>query len=155
MTEGEEGMGVLPTSLQKISLDYFFMRQADEKASSNPMLVMLDEQNSNKYMRAVVEKGLGDGSEMEWLVRDLHEELKSWGYPGGGGNALILKSDGEAAIMAVREALGARHGGIIVPELPPKGEHQSNGAVEEASKSVREMAKVLKDQLEFKTGVCR
>ena len=35
-------------------------------------------------------------------------------------------------------------------EKAPKGESQSNGAVEEAGKSVREMAKVLKDALEVK-----
>ena len=73
---------------------------------------MLDEQNGNKYMRAVEKKGLGEGDDMEWLVRDLHEELKSWGYPGGGDNSLTLKRDGEAAISAAREALGVKHGGV-------------------------------------------
>ena len=41
----------------------------------------------------------------------------------------------------------------MVPEKPPKGEFQSSGAVEEARKSVREMAKVLKDTIEAKTKV--
>ena len=35
----------------------------------------------------------------------MHEELKSWGHPGGGRNAIILKGDGEPAIVVVREAL--------------------------------------------------
>ena len=50
--------------------------------------------------------------------------------------------------MAVREALARRHGGRIVPEKPAVGEKQSNGTVEEAGKSVRDMAMTLKDHIE-------
>ena len=67
----------------RISMDYFFMGQEGEKASECPMLVMVDESTGNCYMRAVGRKGLGEGREMEWLVRDMSEELKSWGHPGG------------------------------------------------------------------------
>ena len=34
-------------------------------------------------MRIVDQKGLGEGMEMRWLIKDLHEELKAWGRPGG------------------------------------------------------------------------
>ena len=61
---------------------------------------------------------------------------------------MILKSDGERAIVALREAIAKLHGGSITPEQPPKGEHQSNGVVEEAGKTVRDMARVLKIQVE-------
>ena len=44
---------------------------------------------------------------MEWLIKDVHEELKAWGYPGGGENTLIMKSDTEPAMIQVREAIGA------------------------------------------------
>ena len=62
----------------RISMDYFFMSQDEEKASANPLMVMVDESNGNKYMRAVGKKGLGEGNEMDWLIIDMHEELKSW-----------------------------------------------------------------------------
>jgi hypothetical protein len=88
---------------------------------------------------------------MDWLIKDLDEELKSWGYPGGNTEELIFKSDGERAIVAVREALARYHGGKITPELAPKGESSSNGRVEEAGKTVRGLVKVLKDQMEHKT----
>ena len=45
-----------------------------------------------------------------------------------------------------------KHGGIVSPEQPPKGEHASNGVVEEAGKTIRDMAKVLKLQMESKLG---
>ena len=73
---------------------------------------------------------------MRWLVKDMHEELKSWGHPGGQDNKLIMKSDGEGAIQKVREVLSRYHGGAVTPEKPPTGESQSNGRVEEAGKQL-------------------
>ena len=61
-------------------------------ASENPMMVMVDESTGNKYMRAVDHKGLGPDGDNSWLVKDMHQELKSWGHPGGGRNQLILKA---------------------------------------------------------------
>ena len=61
----------------RISMDYFFMSQEEEKASQNPLMVMIDEEYGNRYMRAVGKKGLGEGNEMDWLIKDMHEELKS------------------------------------------------------------------------------
>ena len=70
------------------------------------------------------------------------------GYPGGGANALILKSDGEPAIVAVREALARCNGGRVTPEQPPPGEHQSNGLAEVTGRHVRDHVRVLKLQLQ-------
>ena len=95
-------------------------RQAP-RASERLMVVMVDEATGNKYMRAVDHKGLGPEGDKSWLVKDMHQELKAWGYPGGAQNALIMKSDGEPAIVAVREALARCHGGRVTPEQPPKG----------------------------------
>ena len=77
----------------------------------------------------------------------MHEELKAWGRPGGQGNALLVKTDGEKAIIALREALAKMHGGLMTPEQPPKGEHAANGRVEEAGKTIRDMVRVLRLQL--------
>ena len=121
----------------------------ENKAASNPAVVMTDESTG---MRIVDSKGLTEDKADPWLVRDLHAELKSWGSPGGSDNRLIIKSDGESPIVAVREALARKHGGIISPEQPPKGEHASNGVVEEAGKTIRDMAKVLNVHLESRLG---
>ena len=84
------------------------------------MMVMIDESTGNKYMRSVARKGLGPDGDSSWLGKDMHQELKSWGHPGAGRNEIILKSDGEPAIVAVREALARCHGGQVTPEQPPK-----------------------------------
>ena len=110
-----------------MSTDFFFMSQADEKADKNPLIVMVDESTGEKYARAVGKKGIGEENEMEWLVKDMSEEMKSWGHQGGDGGHIILKSDGERSIVALRTALAKFHGGKVVPEDPPRGESQSNG----------------------------
>ena len=90
---------------------------------------------------------------MEWLLKDMRDELTSWGHAGGEGGKIILKSDSESSIVAVREALAKRHGGRVVPERPPPGESESNGVIEEAGRTVRCLAVTLKDALETKLKV--
>ena len=63
---------------------------------------------------------------------------------------MVIKTDGEPAIVPVREALAKLHGGIASPEQPPKGEHQSNGVAEEAGRTIRARLRVYKIQLENK-----
>ena len=41
------------------NMDYFYVSQDDEKASANPIVVMVDERTGEKYARAVGRKGLG------------------------------------------------------------------------------------------------
>ena len=48
----------------------------------------------------------------------------------------------------MRDALSKLHGGDVTPEQPPKGEHASNGAVEEAGRTVRVTVRVYKLHLE-------
>ena len=137
----------------RVDMDYCFMSQEDEKAGENPVTLMVDEETGDKYARAVGNKGIGEDGEREWLVKDVSEELKVWGHPGGEGSQIILKCDGEKPIRAVRDRLAETVGGRVIPEGPPKGQSQSNGAAEEAGKTVREFVKVLKEQVEDKAGI--
>ena len=77
----------------------------------------------------------------------MHEEFKSWGHPGGSNGAIILKTDGEPAIVALRDTLARYHGGVVTPEVPPTGESQAHGSAEEHGKRMRGLAKVYKDQI--------
>ena len=45
---------------------------------------MVEKRNGTKYMRSVDQKGLGEEGGNSWLIKDMHQELKAWGYPGGG-----------------------------------------------------------------------
>ena len=52
---------------------------------------------------------------------------------------MIVKSDGEPAIVALREAFIRYHGGIVIPGTPAKGAKAENGLIEEARETIREM----------------
>ena len=92
------------------------MSTRDAEYGKNPVLAMKDESTGNRYLRAVGKKGVED---MEWLVKDLHEGLKSWGPMGGASGNIIIQTDGEASIVALRDAVARYHGGIVTPEVPP------------------------------------
>ena len=55
-----------------------FVSQENEKASANPILVMVDERTGVKCARAVGHKGMGKDQDMEWLIKDMSNELKVW-----------------------------------------------------------------------------
>ena len=95
----------------RISFDYFFFSQEEERANQNPMIVMIDEETGEKYARSVDQKGLGEDGDMDWLVADMLAELKSWGHQGGEKGHLIFKSDGESATKRVRDQLAKELGG--------------------------------------------
>ena len=137
----------------RISMDYFYMSRKDEKAKENPLLVAINEDSGEKYARAIGNKGLEDTVKSDWLIRDMAEELQTWGHAGGAGGKIILKCDNEKALVAFRNALGRFHGGTVIPDQPAKGESQSNGRAEEAGKIVREFARVLKEQMEEEASI--
>ena len=51
--------------------------------------------------------------------------MKSWGHMGGTGGSIVIKTDGESSIVALREALAKYNGGIATPETPPHGGESS------------------------------
>ena len=111
---------------------------------------MKDESTGNRYLRAVGQKGV-EG--MEWLVKDLHEELNSWGRTGGTAGNIVVKTDGEASIVALRNALARYHGGTVTPEVPPTGESQAHGSADDNGRRMRNLIKVYLDQLGDKAKI--
>ena len=53
--------------------------RSEAHATEHPVMVMVDESTGNKYMRMVEHKGLEGEGDNSWLVKDMHQELKSWG----------------------------------------------------------------------------
>ena len=74
-------------------------------------------------------------------------------HGGGSGGNIIVKTDGEASIVALREALAKYHGGVVTPETPPTGESQAHGSAEENGRRLRGMIKVYLNQLEERASV--
>ena len=57
---------------------------------------------------------MGEGGERLWLARQASDELKTWGRTGVAEGRIVLKSDGEASVVALRDALVRFHGGVCV-----------------------------------------
>ena len=105
----------------RVSIDYFYMSKEDEEGKTNPVLVAVNESTNEKYARAAGQKGVGSEGEVQWLVKDVAAELRTWGHQGGEGGKVILKCDGEKSIVALRDAIARFHGGEVIPESPAKG----------------------------------
>ena len=78
----------------------------------------------------------------------MNNTFKSWGHAGGVESELIMKSDGEPALLAFRNAVITYHRGIMIPEGPAKGEKAENGLMEEANKTIREYFCTFLSQIE-------
>lgn len=137
----------------RISMDYFFMSSQEEEAKENPFIAIIDEETREKYARMVGRKGIGQEGHLDWRRNDIVEELRSWGHYGGAQGHIILRSDGQSSIKAVRDAVAKMYGVRVIPENTPKGESQSNSRAEQAGKTVRSFARVLKEQLGYEIGV--
>ena len=53
---------------------------------------------------------------MDRLIEDIGIAMKGWGHAGGLGGEVIMKSDGEPAILAVTTAVMQYHGGVCILE---------------------------------------
>ena len=72
---------------------------------------------------------------------------------GGTGCSIVIKTDGESSIVALREALAKYHGGVVTPETPPTGESQAHGSAEDNGRRMRSLIKVYLNQLEEKANI--
>ena len=132
-------------------MDYSFYSQDDEKASRNPIFNMSHSKHRSVFSRAVGEKGLGEGHHMDWLIKSVVEEIDDlWGHR---GSEVILKCDQEHSIEAVRREISGLRVGESIMKHAPKGESQSNGRVEEAGKTVRNLVLAYKLQIEKNANI--
>ena len=122
--------------IPEVVIDFCFPSQGDEPCAT--VIVMRCCATGATDALMIPSKGYDS-----WVVRTLVSAIERYGHA-----KIILKSDGEPAMRAIRKALAKHHGGVEIPEEPPTGESQSNGLVEEPGKTIREMVKVYKDQIE-------
>merc|ERR1712077_160826 len=93
-------------------------------------------------------KSVVEGGPNQWIPKILVKELEEWGY---GNKRLILVSDGEAAIKALKDKMIALREVETIPEETPVGEHNANLA-EGMVRRVREQVRVLVSQIESGAG---
>ena len=84
------------------------------------------------------------GGPNDWVPKAMVKEIDQWGY---GNRKVILVSDGEASIKAIKDKMIGSREAETVPEETPVGEHSANLA-EGMVRRVREQARVIISQIE-------
>ena len=134
-TSEQREQNLVPT----VAFDYAFMSHSDEDDERlRPILVVKDERTQMVAATFVDSKGV-----TPYAVKFAAAFLKNLGY-----RKVVLKSDGEHSIMALKEA-AAREAAIeSVPEESLPGGHRANGLVENAIREVKRQIRVLRSALE-------
>ena len=124
--------------------DYGFLRTDDAKESL-PMQVMKHVQTSMLCAHAVPRKGLID----TYGADELTEDVEKLGF-----SEIILKSDGEAALINIqKEVQRRRQKGQTILENSPVGDSRVNGHAERAVQSIAAQVRILKKALENRVGI--
>ena len=127
---------VVPT----IGFDYCFLRNAPGEPSVS-VIVSKDRATRSISAHAVPHKGAG----VDWAVDQAIKDLKKIGYY----SKVVLRSDQEPAVVDFLEEIARRREGCVtVVENAPVGESQSNGLAERGVRSMEEMMRVFKLDLE-------
>ena len=119
-------------ALPKISLDYQELKSMAKKDPGPEdvvvkIIVAKDEDSGAVLAHRVTAKGSSD----TWVINKLVKEFEEMGR-----KDIILKTDGEPAMISLQAALQAARTGRTVLENPPQYNPQSNGACEKAVQDV-------------------
>ena len=93
-------------------------------------------------------KSVTKGGPNDWVPKAIVKEIDQWGY---GNRKVVLASDGEPAIKALKDRIVSSREADTVPEETPVGEHDANLA-EGMVRRVREQARAIISQLESGVG---
>ena len=116
-----------------ISIDYAFLNEKQEIQRRNkssdeietvetlgmPILAIKDRKSGMIQSRVVPAKGAE-----KFAIKRLVKDLELLGY-----NKVVLKSDNEASIIALKKAVKETTKVEIIPEESPVGDHQANGEI--------------------------
>ena len=83
----------------------------------------------------------------EHAVKRITQDVSNLGYA-----KLIMKTDGEPSIVALKEAIRQNSSSQIIPEVSPVGESQSNGSSERGVQMIEDMVRTLKAAIEDRIG---
>ena len=133
------GEGEVP----EVAFDYAFIRRDDEEEVAT-LLVMRD--RDSKALRAwVLER---KGVDMEATVDRAVQGVRELGYRG----RVLIRTDGEPALVALRNAVIAALPDGATPISTPVGESASNGGIEGGVKILKGLLRVHLAALERRIG---
>ena len=136
----------LRSKVPVISLDYMWMkgRKGDgEEPKGNPILVIRCRNTKLTWSRVVLRKGVDPYS-----IKVLSDMILFTGH-----KRVILKSDGETSIKALKEAVKNSVNFNLGVEVSPVGDSRANGEIERAIQMEQGQFRAMKDGSESIYGV--
>ena len=126
-----------PEILEKpqVGLDYKSFGESDVVNDKQTMIVVRDRESRMTFSHSCVCKGCKD----EWIVKSLIGDMETMGH-----TELIIKTDGEPALINVVDELQRQRGHRTIPQHPPAYDPQANGAIEKAVDDVVGQIRALK-----------
>ena len=116
--------------------------EIDEEVEEKGTLMVVVKDSRSKAIRAHALKNKGIKS--TYATRRVCADLEEWGH-----NKVILKSDGEPAIRALKKKIKARRTSTItLMEVTPRGDPRANGEAESAVREIKGVARSIKTGLE-------
>lgn len=137
---GQEDEEVKAMRRPVVSMDYFYLGKRED--DTLPMLAILEESTQRVFSLAMPCKGTGH----QYCVAIVARLVKILGLQSG-----IFKSDTERSLVALRTEVQLKFPGMGCEDAP-KGESQSNGAIESAVGRLQAQARTLKSCLEEHYG---
>ena len=129
--------------LPVLSIDYAFLRH---NAGENSMAIVVMKDSISK---AIVAHSVPcKGVEVDWVAKQLVKDIRKLGYY----DRVVLKSDQEPAIVALLDQMAQeRSEAPTTLEHSPVTDSQANGSAERAVRSVEEMVRTYKIDLQERT----
>ena len=124
-----------------IVLDYKSFGQEIEVDDKATAIVGRDKKTVSTFAHVCENKGTSD----KWVVNKLLEDIDLMGH-----TEIILKGDGEPALVQVMEEVKRRRCHPTIIQNPPAYDPQSNGAAEKAVQDYMGQMRAVKIGLEFR-----
>ena len=125
-----------------VSGDFCFLGKSEESGTA-PVFVMRDHRSRVTFAHVTQGKSTSKEAYSEYLTKAAVADLAALGH-----KLLILETDQEPAMVALRECINAASNSKIFLGNSPVGLSQSNGVVEKAVRDIEDQIRTLKDALE-------
>ena len=126
-----------------VAMDYKTLGEEADEDDKITMMVIKDEASGCVAAHVCSQKGASD----QWLVSRICDDLDMFGH-----TEIVLKSDGEPAIVQVQNAVKGTRNHPTICQNPPAYDPQANGSAERAVQEVTNQIKAMKIGLQYRIG---
>ncbi len=135
----------------RIHMDYWYLSKAEAYADDgnggkgkNPQVVVVDA--DKKMMKNLA---VGTQGHVAWVAQKIQKAIEDWGYH---AKPVVLFSDNEPAMLALKRGVGARLDGEVQHLESPEGDSAANGVAERAVRTMEGMMRTMTSAMNERLG---